>query len=194
MPNDLQNRLIEGLTAGDKSVFDEIFRMYYAPLCQYCMRYVSDMQVTEEIVQDLFFKLWLKRDNLIIHSSLQSYLYQAVKNHSLNYIYQLKIQEKHRKYVGFNVKDSHDPFDKLEEVDLEILIREAILKLPEKRRVVFELSRHEGLKYAQIAEKLDISVKTVEAQMSKALEHLRIVLKEYLPIYMILILFDFMNR
>lgn len=190
MSNDLQSRLIDGLKAGDKSIFDEIFKMYYTPLCHYCMRYVSDLEVAEEIVQDLFFKLWLKRDDLLIHSSLQSYLYQAVKNHSLNYIYQLKIQEKHRKYVGFNVKDSHDPVDNLEEIDLEILIREAVLKLPAKRREVFELSRHEGLKYAQIAEKLDISVKTVEAQMSKALEHLRIVLKEYLPGFIIYILFN----
>lgn len=185
MTNDLQNRLIEGLQGGDKKVFDEIFKLYYTPLCHYCMRYVSDNQVSEEIVQDLFFKLWIKREHLILHASLQSYLYKAVKNHALNYINQKKIQEKHRQYVGFNVKDSHNPFDQLEENDLELLIKGAILKLPDKRREVFELSRHEGLKYNQIALKLNISVKTVEAQMSKALEQLRNVLKEYVLILLI---------
>ncbi len=182
MAEDLQIRLIEGLKTGDKRIFDEIFRLYYAPLCHYCKRFVSDAEIAEEIVQDLFFKLWIKRDSLILRTSLQSYLFKAVKNHSLNYLNQLKIQEKHRQYVGFQVNDPFVASDQLEESDLTILIQGAILKLPDKRREVFELSRHEGLKYSQIAEKLNISVKTVEAQMSKALEQLRNVLKEYLLI------------
>ncbi len=189
MSNEIESRLIEGLKSGDKKIFDEIFKMHYTPLCHYCMRYVSDMEVTEEIVQDLFFKLWLKREKLVIHSSLESYLFQAVKNHSLNYLNQLRIQDRHRQYVGFNVKDSQDPFNDLEETDLETLIKEAVLKLPDKRRQVFELSRHDGLKYAQIAEKMSISVKTVEAQMSKALEQLRIVLKDYIPTILMLLFF-----
>jgi RNA polymerase sigma-70 factor (ECF subfamily) len=189
MSNDLQIRLIEGLKSGDKKIFDEIFKMYYTPLCHYCIRYVSDPEITEEIVQDLFFKLWIKRESLILHSSLQSYLYKAVKNHSLNYINQLKIQERHRQYVGFTAKETHDSFDQLEETDLELLIKGAILKLPEKRRAVFELSRNDGLKYAQIAEKLNISIKTVEAQMSKALEQLRTVLKEYVLVALLFFLF-----
>ncbi|NOU48040.1 MAG: RNA polymerase sigma-70 factor [Bacteroidales bacterium] len=188
MPNDLQHRLIEGLRSGDRKIFEEIFRMYYSPLCRYCLRYVSDTQIAEEIVQDLFFRLWEKREKLILHLSLQSYLYKSVKNYSINYINQLKIQEKHRQYVGFNAKESQEPIDQLEEIDLELLINNTILKLPEKRREVFELSRHEGLKYSEIAEKLNISIKTVEAQMSKSLEQLRLVLKEYLPLILMVLI------
>lgn len=185
MPDDLQNIFIEGLKNGDRKIFDRIFRMYYSPLCTYSLRYVPDSDTAEEIVQDMFFKLWMKRDELLIHTSFQSYLYQAVRNYSLNYISQQKLQEKHRQYIGFQVKDHHDHFDDLEQTDLDLMIKEAVLKLPDKRREVFELSRYEGLKNAQIAEKLNISVKTVEAQMTKAFEHLRKLLKDYLPVWII---------
>jgi RNA polymerase sigma-70 factor (ECF subfamily) len=186
MPDDLQNIFIEGLKNGDRKIFDRIFRMYYSLLCNYSLRYVPDRETAEEIVQDMFFKLWMKRDELVIHTSFQSYLYQAVRNYSLNFISQEKLQEKHRQYIGFQVKDNHDHFDQLEQTDLDLLIKEAVLRLPDKRREVFELSRHEGLKNAEIAEKLNISVKTVEAQMTKALEQLRKVLKDYLPFWLFL--------
>ncbi|MFZ4462922.1 MAG: RNA polymerase sigma-70 factor [Bacteroidales bacterium] len=186
MPEDLQNIFIEGLKKGDRKIFDRIFRMYYSPLCNYSLRYVPDRDTAEEIVQDMFFKLWMKRDEVLIHTSFHSYLYQSVRNYSLNYISQEKSQEKHRQYIGFQLKDHLEHFDDLEQTDLDLLIKEAILRLPDKRREVFELSRYEGLKNAQIAEKLNISVKTVEAQMTKAFEQMRKVLKDYLPFWLFL--------
>jgi len=174
---------MNGLKVGEREIFDEIFRTYYDQLVGFCMRYVSDQDLASEIVQDMFVKLWIKREELDISSSLKAYLYRATRNHALNHLNQLKIQGRYREYIGFQTYDSsNDPLEILQESDLENRIKQAVLSLPERRRLVFEMSRHEGLKNKQIAEKLNISVKTVENQMTKALEYLRNVLREYLPV------------
>lgn len=189
---DDQQRLRIGLKEGDKKIFEEIYRLYYSPLCFYCMRYVGDIEESKEIVQGLFLKIWIKRNDLEINTSVKSYLYRAVQNYALNYLQQQKIKQK---YVinkeHFPVHQSENGQLKLEEEELKKVIKGAILSLPEKRRKIFELSRFEDMKYNQIAEHLDISVKTVEAQMSKSLSFLRIVLKEYLPILVIQLLWLF---
>jgi len=178
-----QIRWIRGLKTGKKEIFDEIFRTYYGELVVYCLRFVADQDMAEDIVQDMFVKLWLRHDDLNIQSSLQAYLYRATKNHALNHLNQLKIQDKYKEYIGFlTLNGTESPLEKLQESDLELKIKHAVLSLPEKRREVFELSRHEGLKNKQIAERLNISVKTVENQMTKALEQLRNFLKDYLPV------------
>ncbi len=180
---DDQSSWKEGLKAGNKEVFDEIFRAYYGELISYCLRYVYEQDIAEDIVQDMFVKMWLRHADLQIQTSLKAYLYRATQNHALNHLNQLKIQEKYRQFVGFSaINGSESPLDKLQETDLELKIKHAVLSLPEKRREVFELSRQEGLKNRQIAERLNISVKTVENQMTKALEQLRGFLKEYLPV------------
>lgn len=175
--DNIQDKLIAGLREGNKKVFEDIFHAYYAPLCRYCTYLVFDSEVAEEIVQDLFCKLWVKREALEIETSLKAYLYRAVLNHSINYLNHLKIREKHRQYVGFQVHGSlENPYECLEEKDIQRMLILALLKMPEKRRIIFEMSRQQGMKYSEIAEKLKISVKTVESQMSKALEYLRKVL------------------
>jgi len=182
MDND-QLRLIQGLTRGDKQVFGEIFHLYYAPLCTYCMRFVNSQEEAEEIVQTLFLKLWSKHDQLFVNTSLQAYLYRAVLNYALNYLKQLKTHKEFEQYIGFQTKDrATNPDNTLEENDMQRIMKIAVLSLPEKRREVFELSRFEGLKNHEIAQKLNISVKTVENQMTKAFEHLREVLRDYLPL------------
>ena len=186
---DDQQRLINGLKDGDKKVFEEIYRLYYSPLCFYCLRYVGDMEEAKELVQGLFLKIWLKRGSIDINTSWKSYLYRAVQNYALNYLQQQKIKQK---YViereHFFGESSENGQLKLEEKELKKVIKNAILNLPEKRRKIFELSRFENMKYNQIAEHLAISVKTVEAQMSKSLHYLRIVLKGYLAIWLICLL------
>lgn len=191
---DDQQRLRNGLKEGDKEIFEEIYRLYYAPLCFYCMRYVGDMEEAKEIVQGLFLKIWIKRDDIEINTSVKSYLYRAVQNYALNYLQQQKIKQKYIiEKEHFPVHQSQNGQLKLEEEELKKVIKRAILKLPEKRRKIFELSRFEDMKYNQIAEHLAISVKTVEAQMSKSLSYLRVVLKEYLTIWFIYILWFFGN-
>ncbi|MDA3944278.1 MAG: RNA polymerase sigma-70 factor [Bacteroidetes bacterium] len=186
---DNQLKWIEGLKAGSRKDFDEIFRRYYAELVNFCMRYVVDQDMASEIVQDMFVKLWIRRDDLLVNSSLKSYLYRATQNHALNYLNQQKIQDKYKSYIGFQTLNGvESPLDKLQESDLEKEIKRAVLDLPEKRRMVFEMSRHDGLKNKQIAEKLNISVKTVENQMTKALEQLRKSLKQFLPLVLLFLL------
>jgi len=150
------------------------------------------MEEAKELVQGTFLKIWIKRDIIKINTSLKSYLYRAVQNHALNHLQQQKIKQK---YVidkeHFPAQPSGNGQLKMEEEELKKVIKNAILNLPEKRRKIFELSRFENMKYQQIAEHMAISVKTVEAQMSKSLQYLRIVLKEYLPMWLFMVFFNF---
>ncbi|MDP3462158.1 MAG: RNA polymerase sigma-70 factor [Bacteroidales bacterium] len=185
-------RLIQGLTKGDRRVFEEIFNTYYAPLCSYCLRYVSGPEEAEEIVQDLFFKLWVKRNELAINTSLQAYLYRAVRNYALNYLKHKKTHKEFEDYVGFQTQQtSVNPVSGLEEDEMQHIMKLAVLSLPEKRREIFEMSRYDGLKNAEIAEKLNLSLKTVENQMTRAFEQLRVVLREYLPVLLVGLLWPF---
>ncbi len=181
--DDNQTRFIQGLKAGDKAIFEEMYRLYYTPLCYYCTRYVNEIADAEEIVQNLFFKLWMNRETLEINSSVKSYLYRSVQNYALNYLNQNKVKEKYLIDKKHMVTPYYDNGHlKMEEAELESVLKIAILEMPEKRRRIFELSRFNGLKYGQIADQLAISVKTVESQMTKALKHLRVALKEYMPL------------
>ena len=184
---DDQHKLRKGLREGNKEIFEEIYRQYYSPLCFYCMRYVGDIEEAKEIVQGLFLKIWIKRNELDINTSVKSYLYRAVQNYALNHLHQQKVKQKYIiNKAHFPNQSSENGQLKMEEEELKILIKSAVLKLPDKRRKIFELSRYENMKYTQIAEHLTISVKTVEAQMSKSLKYLRQVLKEYLPVLLLL--------
>lgn len=177
-----QQRLKNGLKEGDKEIFEEIYKSYYSPLCFYCLRYVGDLDEAKEIVQGIFLKIWIKRKELKISSSVKLYLYGAVQNYALNYLQQQKTKNKYiNRKLNFPVAHSENGQNRMEEEELKRLINSAILKLPSKRREIFELSRFENMKYSQIADQMRISVKTVEAQMSKSLIYLRKVLKEYVP-------------
>jgi len=186
---DDQQKLRKGLKEGNKEIFEEIYRQYYSPLCFYCMRYVGDIEEAKEIVQGLFLKIWIKRNELNINTSVKSYLYRAVQNYALNHLHQQKTKQKYIiNKAHFPKLSSENGQLKLEEEELKKLIKRAVLKLPDKRRKIFELSRYENMNYNQIAKHLTISVKTVEAQMSKSLKYLRQVLKEYLPVFLLQIL------
>lgn len=183
------DRLIVGLKGGDKSVFEEVYHEYFIPLCYYCLRYVEKIEDSEEIVQDLFLKLWEKHEELEINSSLKAYLYRAVQNYALNYLSKKKTKEKyilHQESHSYN--SINEGLQKLESEELRLILKHALLQLPEKRRRIFELSRFDGLKYGKIASQLSISVKTVETQMTKALKYLRIILKDYMPLLAVIIL------
>ncbi len=187
---DDHDKIIQGLKNGDKLIFEAVYREYYTQLCYYCVKYVEKFEDAEGIVQDLFVKLWEMHESLEINTSLNAYLYRAVQNYSLNFLKKKKTQDKYF-VVNANLHDTHDSgLHKMEENELRIILKHAILKLPEKRREIFELSRFEGYKYSKIASDLSISVKTVEAQITKALKYLRIVLKDYTPIILFYALID----
>ncbi len=178
----IQERLIKGLKVGDKKVFEEIYRLYFVPLSYYCAAYTGTMEDAEEIVQSVFLKLWIKRDDIIIESSLKAYLYKAVQNEAINLLNHNKVKKKYEHHIDeLNKNTNENVQHKMEKEELERIIKRAMLRLPKKRRRIFEMSRFEGLKYSEIAERLSLSVKTVEAQMSKALKSLRKSLKDYIP-------------
>jgi RNA polymerase sigma-70 factor (family 1) len=177
-----QQRYIEGMKTGDKKVFEELFNTYYEPLCRYCMRVVTDQDEAEEIVQEVFVNLWTKREETNIDTSLNAYLYRTVMNRAINYNHHLKIRSKHRDQVMASTPEVQPTNDDLVEAELLALYETALDKMPARRREAFELSRKEGLKYAEIAAKLAVSEKTVEAHISKALEDLRLFLQDYLPV------------
>jgi len=165
------------------------FRTYYQPLCNYAFSFIQDRDEAEEIVQSAFLSVWEKRKTLDIKTSLKSYLYTMVRNTSLNVIKHEKIKQR---YVGeaLAVEDrSHENVSqKVLSLELEEKIQRAMESLPEQCRLVFKLSRFEELKYSEIAEQLQISIKTVENQMGKALKIMREQLKDYLPVLILVLM------
>lgn len=175
-------QLIDLIKAGNKVAFDKVFRQYYQYLCNFAFQFLKEKEASEEVVQDFFFKLWDKREDLSIQSSLKSYLFRSVQNRCLNQIKHLTIKEKYKTYNQEQIHlQENTPSDYAVEVELAEKISLSIEALPKERQRIFNLSRNEGLKYKEIAEQLDISVKTVESQMGKALKFLREQLAEYLP-------------
>ncbi len=173
-----EQTIFEELKKGNEQAFEQLFKRYYQALCSYASQLLQDDDAAEEIVQDFFVKFWEKRNSITIETSLKNYLFRSVKNLSLNRIKHEKIKIQHAQHViseaEMNDYDAH-----FLEVDLKKDIEESIAALPEKRREIFRLSREDGLKYREIAEKLNLSVKTVEAQMSLAIKTLRDKLKKY---------------
>lgn len=172
-----------------KERFEILYKKYFEPLCAYVFGVVKDYDTSEEVVQNLFVKLWEKRKHIPINTSIKSYLYQAAKNAALNHINHLHVKDKYKQYYkNIIVPNEHNSSNPAEESDLSNSIQQAIENLPEKRKEIFLLSRHSGLKNKEIAEKLNISIKTVESQMGKALSSLRTELTEYLPAIIIAII------
>jgi len=173
----------------DKSTFEKLFRDYFIPLTAFAKKYVGDIDSAKEIVHDVFVNLWSKRETIDIEKSVKSYLYTSAYNRSLNYIRDKKKFETNITVEDNSIHSSEWSFDNdIEALELEEKINKVISSLPEKCKQVFLMSRFEGLKYHEIAEKLNISIKTVESQMSKALKALRENLKDYLTIILLIIL------
>ncbi len=162
---------------GDIRAYETLFRRYYEPLCLYCNKIVGSMDTAEEIVQELFYTLWKDRSNLRIILSVKSYLYGAVRNQSLQYFEHLQVRERYFHKIAsgqFQESSPHDsPQDILEYKELEHRLEVALEGLPKRRRDIFRMNRFEGKKYEQIAHEMSLSVKTIEAEISKALQVLR---------------------
>lgn len=168
--------------------FELLFRSHFQGLCHFAKNYVKDFDIAREIVQDAFTGLWEKRAIIDTSRSVQSYLSTTVRNKCLNYLRDnKKFSHNLLTLEGLGPETEYVQNDRLAEVELEQRISAAIGELPEKCREVFLLSRQENLKYQQIADTLNISVKTVETQMSKALQHLRLRLADYLSILLMMI-------
>jgi RNA polymerase sigma-70 factor (ECF subfamily) len=171
------------------SEFEEVFRSAYADLCAIANRYLDDLEAAEETVQAVFVKFWESRSTLEIKSSVKGYLVTSVKNSCLNQLKHIKIREEYKEYNQRELDNSYVQVDQeVEASELEDRIQISINALPDARRRIFMLSRFEGLKYKEIAEKLNISIKTVENQMGSAIKQLRTDLADYMVVLTIILI------
>jgi len=179
--------ILEQIQHSNETAFEELFRTYYQGLCNYGNSLLKDMDEAEEVVQQVFCQFWEKREHLDIQISLKSYLYKMVHNACLNKIKHQKVKNVYEQHQLSQIQGQSLPASHLvTQNELEEKIKNAIDTLPEQCRIIFCLSRFEELKYAEIAEQLDISVKTVENQMGKALKILREKLSDYLLLMVLL--------
>ena len=171
--------IVRRIRQGDTGQFESLFRSSYVSLVRYAKTLIRDHDTAEEIVQDLFFRLWKDKEKLHIESSLNGYLYRAVHNRCLHYIDHNRVVEKYAQEMAVMTQESNEtPTDILNYRELQAKIAAILERLPEKCGRIFCMSRFEGLKYSEIAEKLSVSVKTVEANMGRALKEFRKALAE----------------
>ena len=170
----------------DQHTFERLFKTYFAALMAFSRKILGDEDDAREVVHQVFIKLWERRNEIDLSTSLKSYLFTAVNNRSLNMIRDRK------KFSSEEVPEQAGVLDvsaELESLELEEKIRGAINSLPERCRVIFELHRFDGMTYGEIAKQLNISVKTVENQITKALKTLREQLAEYLTLLLWVLLY-----
>jgi len=168
--------------------FDRIYVIYFSRMKRFAKEYVLSDEDAENIVQDVFMLLWEKRDVLEVQVSLVPYLFSLVKNKCLDYLRRKVVVEEYKQELSvklFSLELMDYSFSSDEEI--EMLVTNAVNKLPDRCREIFIKSRVEGKKYREIAEELNISVNTVENQMSIALKKLRVELKDYLSLLLFLI-------
>jgi len=166
--------IIRRIRNGDKGQFESLFRSSYVSLIRYAKTLIKDHDTAEEIVQDLFFRFWQDKEKINIESSLNGYLFRSVHNRCLHHIEHKRVVERHAEEMSYRQTESPEsPSDILSYKELQDKIARILERLPEKCGKIFTMSRFEGLKYTEIAEKLSVSVKTVEANMGRALKEFR---------------------
>lgn len=174
--------LVKKIKEGDIKAFETLFRRYYSPLCWYAASITGELVVGEEIVEELFYVLWRDRAEWSVLCSVKSYLYRAVRNESLQFCAHQQVRDRYREQI---LSSEHDddvvgPQEEMEYRELQQLIDTTLKKLPDRRLRIFKMHRMEGKTYAEIATLLSLSVKTIEAEMSKALQALRKEIEHYI--------------
>ena len=165
--------LITGIQEGNPQIFEKFFHEFYSSLCAYCKLIVNRNDIAEDIVQELFYRIWNKRENFNISTSLKSYLFRSVYNNSIEYIKSEKLEILYKEY---NLRKLQNNDTTIPDSDIIEKINKAIDELPDKCREVYKLRKFDNLSHAEIAKKLNISLKTVETHIRRA----NIALKEKL--------------
>jgi RNA polymerase sigma-70 factor, ECF subfamily len=166
---------------GDIREFERLFTKYYRPLCHHADKIVKDMDTAEDLVQEFFYHFWKSRESFRLRLSLNAYLYQSIRNNALHHLEHLAVRKNYAEHVfSESQKRMHVQIQtEVELNDLGNLINATLKKMPERCARIFQMNRFEGKKYREIAVILSVSVKTVEAEMGKALQMFRKSLKEY---------------
>jgi RNA polymerase sigma-70 factor (ECF subfamily) len=173
--------LLDRLRQDDEDAFSSIFRVHYPSLVGAAQAMLGDRGRAEEVVQDVLLELWRRRRTIAIESTLRAYLQRATRNRALNVVRHEKVAQRMAPIAADDPTVHPTELVRLVEGEIDHALHEAVAHLPARCREVFELSRVQGLRYAEIAETLGISVKTVEAQMGKALRIMRERLAQWLP-------------
>jgi RNA polymerase sigma-70 factor (ECF subfamily) len=186
--NPIEKEIFGKIREGDIKAFDFLFISYYPSLCAYAKDLVKMSEIAEEVVQDVFLKLWNKRSALSVQTSLKAYMYRMVHNHCLNYIRDhstqkaiktLYFEDLQTRIALIDLESPGSIFDDLLSEQIENDLNKAIDGLPEHCKKIFQLCRFQGLSYPEIAEQLDISLSTVKTQMLRAIEKLKEVMLKY---------------
>jgi RNA polymerase sigma-70 factor, ECF subfamily len=172
--------LSQRIRAGDVAAFETAFRMYYPRLCSFARHRVGSLAAAEEIVQETFLRVWQNRQRLDPGQSLRAYLFRSVLNHSLNEMKHRQVENRWLQLETTSSLTSSAADDAAQTSELAAAVQQTLAALPERCRLIFTMSRDQGLTYAEIAEALGISIKTVETQMGRALKSLRTSLATYL--------------
>ena len=175
---------LQKIKEGDHTAFESLFKLLYPSLCTYSKKFTLQKEIAEEIVQQVFFKLWENREKIAIHTSLKAYLFKAVHNNSLKYLHSKKFEEDYKK---FNEEMLLYKTDFLPDFELSEKINKSIEELAPQCRKIFILSRFDNLRHEEIATKLNISVRTVEVQIRRANISLRKKLQEFIPLLIIFV-------
>ncbi|HEY8174779.1 MAG TPA: RNA polymerase sigma-70 factor [Gemmatimonadaceae bacterium] len=173
--------LLLRIQAGDEGAYDSVFRTWYPVLVRVATALLREIDAAEEVAQDVMLELWRRRHLLDADISLRAYLLRSIRNRSLNHLRHLRVRRQSEAEIEATYNAPLGSDQPVVAKELSDAVQAAIRDLPPRCREVFELSRAHGLKYAEIAEALEISQKTVEAQMGKALKLMRQRLVEWLP-------------
>jgi RNA polymerase sigma-70 factor (ECF subfamily) len=167
---------------GDEQAFELLFRKYFVRLCSFANKFLNEPEEARDVVQQVFTKIWEGRQDIDPEDSLNAYLFRITQNICINNLRRRKVESKYAEIYKIVYVDHREisPYESLLSHELEKNITLAVDKIPPRCKRIFELSRIEGLKYIEIAAVLNISIKTVETQMSKALQILRLELREYM--------------
>lgn len=179
--------MVTALKKGDEKTFDAIYRYYFPKLCAFGSQYIEEQEEMEEIVQDTMIWLWENRENLKTELSLKSLLFTITKNKALNKISHIKVKRKIHQEIIDKYQESFEEPDFYFNEELKTLYQKGLESLSPTFRETYEMSRYHNLTHAEIAEKQKVSVQTVNYRIGQALKTLKEILKDYLPIIIILL-------
>lgn len=187
MPELELHNIIDRLKANDRTALRDIFQQEYLPVCKTISRFIRDKNLVEDLAQEVFLRLWDKRQKINITSSLPAYIRRMAINEALGHLRKSKRFEEEEINPEFSLGEDNSAEDSFLYNELQGNIMTAIDSLPPKCKAVFQLSRFEDLTYQEIADRMGISIKTVENQMGKALRVLRAKLQNYLTLMILLL-------
>lgn len=191
MQNLDDKKLLDEFRNNNLEAFELFFRTNQPPMVSYAYRFLDDWETARDIVQEIFLNFWENKEKLEINTSLRSYLFASVKNQCVNIIKHKVVEQKYSSNTQMQFKElelnfyqsADEPYHLLYENELGKKIEQSISILPEQCRITFELSRYKGMKSQEIAKKMDVSVRTVETQIYRALKVLKESLKDYLSFF-----------